>query len=74
MNRVRRNEIRNIIEKLRECSDDLSRVKDDEDSSRDNIPESLQGTERYYSSEECSDKIEEAIDNINSASETLEEI
>lgn len=74
MNKTRRRKIKGIIEKLRECSEGLSEVKEEEDEARDNIPESLQETDTYYSSEACSDNIEEAIYEINNVADTLEEI
>lgn len=56
MNKNRRKRIENIVEKLKECSDNLSYIKDEEDESRDNVPEGLQSSETYSYSQECSEK------------------
>lgn len=74
MNRERRKRIQQIITQLNTCSGDLSSVKDDEDYARDNTPENLQGGEAYCISEECSDKIDDALSDIQQAVSTLEEI
>lgn len=42
-------------------------VLQDEDDSRDNMPESLQDTDRYVISEGSSEAMQEAIDNLDEA-------
>lgn len=74
MNKDRRKRIQEIITQLNTCSDNLSSIKDEEDFTRDNIPENLQGGEAYCVSEECSDKIDDALSDIQQAVGTLEEI
>lgn len=74
MNKTRKTRIQKIITQLNGCSDDLEDVKFDEDFARDSIPENLQGGDTYCTSEDCSDKIEDAISDIRQAVSTLEEI
>jgi len=74
VNKERRERIKKVIGTLDGCSEDLSLVKDEEDDMRENIPENLQGGEAYCESEEYSDKIEEALSDIQSAIDSLEEI
>ncbi len=74
MNRKRRAKIREVIAKINGCADDLDDIKFDEDYARDNTPENLQGSDAYCTSEDCSDKIEDAISDIRQAASTLEEI
>lgn len=74
MNRERRKKIKEIAGKLKECSTDLSFVKDEEDEARENIPENLQDGEAYCTSEEYSDKIEDAISDLDAVVESLEDI
>ena len=50
------------------------KIKEDEDEARDNIPEPLQNGDAYCESEECSDKIEDAISGIKDVVESLENI
>lgn len=74
MNKERRKQIKKIVDNLKKCSDDLSSVKDEEDYSRENIPDNLQEGETYCISEECSDKIDDALSDLQQAVDTLEEI
>lgn len=74
MNKNRRKRIEEVIDKLRDCSESLSSIKGEEDESRDNIPEGLQESDVYRFSEECSDKMDDAISNIEDIICDLEEI
>ncbi len=74
MNDKRRKRIREVVARLESCSTDLESIKDEEDETRDNIPENLQNGDRYCESEECSDKIDDAISDIRSAIDGLGEI
>lgn len=74
MNKKRRDSIREIITRLNGCSDDLEDVKSEEDFARDSIPENMQSGDTYCTSEECSDKIDDAISDIQQAVSVLEEI
>lgn len=74
MNKQRRQKIREVITQLETCADNLETVKSDEDEARENIPENLQDGEAYCTSEECSDKIEEAMSDIRAVIENLEDI
>lgn len=74
MNKQRRQRIKEVIIQLETCADNLETVKSDEDEARENIPENLQDGEAYCTSEECSDKIEEAMSDIRAVIENLEDI
>lgn len=74
MNKQRRQKIKEVITQLETCADNLEAVKSDEDEARENIPENLQDGEAYCTSEECSDKIEEAMSDIRAVIENLEDI
>ena len=58
MNKQRRKRIADIV-------DELSVILDKEDEYRDNMPENLQGSLAYETSEEASDHLQEAIDTLN---------
>ena len=58
--RQRRAATRSIIQQL-------NRVKDNEETYRDNIPENLQGSNAFDSSEQCISTLYEAIDLLDSA-------
>ena len=74
MNRERKTRIKKVIATIYGCADELDDIKFDEDLARDNTPENLQGSDAYCTSEDCSDKIEDAISDIRQAASTLEEI
>lgn len=74
MNRERRRKIRSVVKRLGSCANDLSAIKDDEDEARENMPENLQGGEAYCTSEEMSDKIDDALSDMQEAIDTLADI
>lgn len=74
MNAKRRKKIKDVIKRLSDCKDDLESIKEDEDEARDNIPEPLQNGDAYCESEECSDKIGDAISDIKDVVDSLENI
>lgn len=67
MNNTRRKQIKSIIEKLSEIKNEIETVTEDEEEYLDNIPESLQESERY-------EKSEVALENLNNASDTIDEL
>ena len=66
MNKVRRNKINQLIEKLTENKKELEIITSDEEESFDNMTEGLQATMRGMN-------MEDAIDNLNTAIECIEE-
>lgn len=73
MNKDRRKALQEIRDKLSTLQEDLESILDQENESRDNMPESLQCSERYETSEEASGNIEEAIDQIGCACDSIDE-
>lgn len=78
MNNNRRKEISKIIEevesavstakeKLEELKTSIESVRDEEQEYMDNMPENLQGSERYGVAEQ-------AVDNLDSAASSIDEI
>ena len=67
MNRIRRKQIADLVEKLYVIQSDLETIKDEEEEYRDNIPENLQTSERY-------EKADNACDCLDSALYSLEEL
>lgn len=74
MNKERRQKIGNIRKVLGSCSSDLTLIEDDESNARDNIPENLQASDAYSTSEDCSEKLDDAISCIDQAIEFLDDI
>ena len=61
MNKQRRKELQKIYELINEAKDRLEMVKDEEEEYKDNMPENLQGSERYERAEEIVNDLDEAI-------------
>ena len=66
MNRIRRKALAEIQAKIEELQNDLQVLLEEEEEYRDNMPENLQGSERY-------EKADTACDNISSAVDSLQE-
>lgn len=67
MNRVRRKALQEIMEQFESLKDELEALMEEEEDYRDNIPENLQGSERYK-------KADAACDNLSDAVSTLEDV
>lgn len=67
MNKARRKQIDDVIRKLDDLKMEIESILDDEQDYLDNIPENLQGSERY-------DAADEAVSYLSDASETIDEV
>lgn len=72
MNKLRRKSLQEIFDKLSDLREEIESIKDEEDESRENMPENLQGSERYEQSETASYNMDEAIEYISSACDSIE--
>lgn len=73
MNRIRRkalNDVKDQIEMLR-CT--LEQLAEEEEEYRDNMPENLQGSERYEKADEACDSLSSALDSLDEAVEHIDE-
>ena len=73
MNNKRRKEISKIVSTLEDVRDRRSDSVDEEQCAFDNMPESIQGSDRGCESEEAIDCLNDALDSIESALEYLDE-
>ena len=69
MNRERRKRIDEVIEKaneiqamLQELRDEIEEIQEEEQEYLENIPENLQGSERYETAENAVDSLASAVD------------
>jgi len=76
MNKPRRKQLENLSGRISEIKDELESILSDEEEYRDNMPENLQSSERYETSDNaCSEmqdalcSLEEAVSNIDAAQE-----
>ena len=73
MNNTRRKQLDELISKIEDVKVELESIMSDEDEYRDNMPESLQESERYQNSEDASSSMEGAMEALDEAIEKLEE-
>ncbi len=73
MNKQRRKAIGDIYDKLIDIQSDLESIRDEEQEAFDNLPESIQYSERGERMEEYISSLEEALDNVGYAVESLDE-
>ena len=73
MNNKRRKEISKIVSTLEDVRDRLSEVVDEEQIAFDNMPESIQGSDRGCESEEAIGYLSDALDSVESALDYLDE-
>lgn len=74
MNKQRRKYLAEAVEKLSEAMSIVEDVRNDEQDAFDNMPGSLQYSERGEQMEEYIDNLDEAYDNISDVADTLQEI
>jgi len=58
-----------IKEEAQELASDIGNIRDEEQEYLDNIPESLQQSERYYAAEAAVEQLEAAIEKLEEVSE-----
>ena len=73
MNKNRRNAISDIYDKLTDIQSDLECIRDEEQEAFDNLPESIQCSERGERMEEYISSLEEALDYVGYAVDSLDE-
>lgn len=73
MNKERRNALKNAMSYLDKAIEIITDVRDEEQDSMDNMPENLQGGERYETMEMAVESLEEAIDKIEEAKDSVDE-
>ena len=74
MNKKRRKEIENLRESISETKAKLQDLLDEEQQAFDNMPESIQESERGEEMQEIIEYMEAAIDSLEGATESLTEI
>ena len=72
MNKLRRKALGDIIDRLEEIMADLDALKEEEEDYRDNMPENLQGSERYERAEEAIYNMDDAMNNLEETISSIE--
>lgn len=71
MNNTRRKELTEIVSKLSDLKDQLDLLQTEEQDYFDNMPESLQESEKGYSAAAAADNLSEAVQNIEDSMDAI---
>lgn len=74
MNKARRKNIQDVVGQLEDLKSALEDVLHEEEEYRDNIPENLQGSERYEKADEACDTLSGAVDDLEDIITSLGEL
>ncbi len=72
MNNIRRKQIAKVIDALEGIREDIDSIHAEEEEAFDNMPESLEGTDRYDAMADAVSNLEDAVDLIEELIEALE--
>ena len=72
MNKQRRTTLNQINDLIASVYEDLESCKDQEEEYRDNMPENLQGSERYEAADAAVDNMSSAVDALDEAISSIE--
>lgn len=72
MNKVRRKALDEVISKIEEAKELLENFQAEEEEYRDNMPENLQGSERYEAADAAVDNMSSAVDALDEAISSIE--
>ena len=72
MNKARRKALDEVISKIEEAKELLENRQAEEEEYRDNMPENLQGSERYEAADAAVDNMSSAVDALDEAISSIE--
>lgn len=72
MNKARRKALDEVISKIEEAKELLGNLQAEEEEYRDNMPENLQGSERYEAADAAVDNMSSAVDALDEAISSIE--
>ena len=72
MNNLRRKQLNDLLDQFQALNEELKTLMGEEEDYLDNMPENMQGSERYEKADEACGNLQEAIDSINSSIEYIE--
>lgn len=72
MNKARRKALDEVISKIEEAKELLENLQAEEEEYWDNMPENLQGSERYEAADAAVDNMSSAVDALDEAISSIE--
>ena len=73
MNKLRRANLEKVMKSIDDAMSELECLKGEEEEYRDNMPENLQGSERYERADEACDSLDSAYSSLEEAIEYIDE-
>lgn len=73
MNKERRKRIQEVANQIDSLKGEVEDILSEEEEYKENIPENMQGGERFETAEAACDNLQSAVDNIEEALSYLEE-
>ena len=74
INKTRGKQLDEVISKINAVEDELESILSDEEEYRDNIPENLQGSERYEMADNACSEMQNALNSLDEAVSSIEEV
>lgn len=72
MNKMRRKQLDEVISKIEEAKELLESLQEEEEEYRDNMPENLQGSEKYEAADDAINNMSSAVDALDEAVSYIE--
>jgi len=72
LNKFRRKQISEVLEALNTLRDTVEAIHNEENEAFENMPESLEGTDRYDMAEEAVSNLDDALSSLEDAIDSLE--
>lgn len=72
MNKIRRKNLQSIIDQLEDLKSSLEEPQSEEEEYRDNMPENLQGSERYELADAACDSLYDAVSSLEESISSIE--
>lgn len=72
MNKTRRKALKALMDQLEDIKSSLEEIQSEEEDYRDNIPENLQGSERYEIADAACDNLSDAVSSLEDVISSIE--
>lgn len=74
MNKVRRKALADLVEQFEVLKEELESLMEEEEEYRDNMPENLQGSERYEKADAACDNLSDAVYNLEETISSIQTV
>ena len=74
MNKIRRKALADLVEHFEVLKEELESPMEKEEEYRDNMPENLQGSERYEKADAACDNLSDAVDSLEESISSIQTV